>query len=543
MGTRAEARGTDRRRDRRTGERGRGGGRALALIVAALVAAASLPLPAGAQGAAEEISLDVREHTLPNGLQVLLVPRRGSPTVATYLRFKVGSVQEHNGITGIAHFLEHMMFKGTGRIGTRDYAAEAPLIASIERLQADLAVEQAKGQAADPDRLRHLRAELGATREAQRRYVIPNELSEIYRRHGAVGLNASTSHDGTQYYVQLPANRLEVWAILESDRMANPVLREWLAERDVVHEERRLRYETSPAGTLYETLRATAYLAHPYRHPVIGWPSDVEVLRPDQLAAYFRAYYAPNNAVAVLVGDLDPDATLAIIARYFGPIPAQPLPRPAITAEPEQRGERRVSVEFDAQPQVLIGYHLPALGHPDTYALSVLGSLLATGRTSRFFRALVEGKGLALSVNGGAGIQQHAGLFTIYGVPRAPHTTGALEEVIYAELGRLVAEAPSEGELLKVRNQIDVSLLRSLASHASLAAQLGNVQALTGNWRGMLESRRWMKAVTATDVQRVARQYLTPARRTVVTLVPTGGGGKRQAARSPSGGALEGEGR
>jgi predicted Zn-dependent peptidase len=505
------------------------------LLLLAGAAAGGVAAPPGARdAAADPIPIEVREHTLPNGLQILLVPRRGSPTVATYLRFKVGSVQEHNGITGIAHFLEHLMFQGTRRIGTRDHAAEAPLMATLERLQGALAAERAKGAAAEAGRVEALRAELAAARQAHRRTLIPNEISELYRRHGGVGLNASTSRDGTQYTVQLPANKLELWAFLESDRMADPVFRGFEAERDVVHEERRLRYETSPAGTLYETLYATAYLAHPYRHPVIGWPSDVDRLRPDQVAAFFRTYYAPNNAVAALVGDLDPEAALALLARYFGPIPAGPIPRPTITAEPEQRGERRVTVEFDAQPQLLMGYRIPGLGHPDTDALRVLGWLLASGRTSRFHRALVEGRGLALSVSAGAQVLQREGLFTIYGVPRAPHAAGALEAGIEDALARLAAEPPTERELTRVRNQVDVAMARTLASNAGLAAQLGNAQALAGTWRGWFESRGRMRAVTAEDVQRVARQYLTAARRTVVTLAPAGRTAGRQEAGGPS---------
>jgi predicted Zn-dependent peptidase len=487
-------------------------GGARAAVVGLWLAAA----PAGAQ----EVQLDVREHTLPNGMQVLLVPRRESPTVATYLRFKVGSVQEHNGITGIAHFLEHMMFKGTRRIGTRDYAAEAPLIERLEQLHADLDAEQAKGLAADRERLTRLKAEIAATTEAQRRYIISNELSDIYERNGGVGVNASTTHDGTQYSVQLPANKLELWAFLESDRIANPVFREFYPERDVVLEERRGRYDTSPVGKLYEVLRAVAYVAHPYRHPILGWASDIARYRPDQVREYFKTYYAPNNAVAVLVGDFDPAEALALITRYFGPIPPQPILPVPITAEPEQRGERRVTVEFDARPQVVIGYHAPAVGHPDTYPLSVLAAILGEGRTSRLYKGLVEGRGIALSANCYWGAQQHPGLFNILAVPREPRTTAEIERAVYEEIERIVKEPPTERELLRVRNQTDAELIQALDSNAGIAEEVGDAHALTGSWRYLLEARRRLKAVTAADVQRVARQYLIPSKRTVITLVP-----------------------
>ena len=477
-------------------------------------------LLAAGSAAAQEVQLDVRVHTLPNGMQVLLVPRRESPTVATYLRFKVGSVQEHNGITGIAHFLEHMMFKGTRRLGTRNYEAEAPLIEALVRLHIALDEERAKGPAADQGRITSLRAEIAATTEAQRKHIVSNELSDLYEQHGGVGVNASTTHDGTQYFVQLPANKLELWAFLESDRIANPVFREFYAERDVVMEERRGRYDTSPVGKLYEVLRAVAYVAHPYRHPILGWTSDILAYRPDQMLTYFKTYYAPNNALAVLVGDFDPAEALALVTRYFGPIPPQPIPKVLITAEPEQRGERRVAVEFDARPQVLIGYHIPALGHPDTYALSVLASLLGDGRTSRFYKGLVEGRGIALSASTYVTPQPHPGLFSILASPRAPHTTAEVERAIDEEIDRIVKEPPTERELLKVRNQTDAELIQELDSNAGIASEVGDAQALTGDWRYLLESRRRIKAVTAAEVQRAARQYLTAAKRTVVTLVP-----------------------
>jgi predicted Zn-dependent peptidase len=237
------------------------------------------------------------------------------------------------------------------------------------------------------------------------------------------------------------------------------------------------------------------------------------------MLAYFKTYYAPNNALAVLVGDFDPAAALALIARYFGPIPPQPIPQVAITAEPEQRGERRVTVEFDARPQLVIGYHIPALGHPDTYALTVLGSLLAEGRTSRFYKGLVEGRAIALSVSGGATVQPYPGIFSILAAPRAPHTPAEVERALYEEIERIVEEPPAERELLKVRNQTDAELIQALDSNSGIAEEVGDAHALTGDWRYLLESRRRIKAVTAADVQRVAREYLTASKRTVITLV------------------------
>lgn len=474
---------------------------------------------------AQEISLDVRERTLTNGMKLLIVPRRTSFTFSAYLRFKIGSAQEQAGQTGLSHMLEHMMFKGSRLIGTVDAEAEQPILEKLDRLHRELSelreVERSPFSPKNLTKKIALEKEIAEATAAQKRFIIPNEFWEIYRRHGAAGLNASTSRDGTQYYVSLPSNRLELWAFLEADRIKVPVLREFYTERAVVHEERRQRYEANPEGALSEALFAAAYAAHPYRNPVIGWPSDIEnLLRPEALR-HFKTFYAPNNAVAVLVGDLDPERTVRIIEDQFGPIPAQPSPELRITQEPPQRGERRVSLRFDAQPRMMIGYRIPAMGHADTDALQVTATVLGSGRTSRFYRGLIDGKRLAASIEASVIPLRDPGLLVISAIPRAPHTPEELEKEIDAEVERLKESSVNDKELQRVRNQLEADLIRSFRSNASLAAQLGNARALTGDWRYLLESRKRMKAVTAEDVNRVVKAYLIPENRTVATLLPT----------------------
>jgi len=474
---------------------------------------------------AQEMSLDVKEQTLKNGMTLLIVPRRGHFTFSTYLRFKAGSVQEQAGKTGLSHMLEHMMFKGTRSIGTLDAEEEELTLERLDRLHRELSelreTERSPFLHKDPTRRIALQKEIAEATAAEKELIIPNEFWEIYRRHGAVGLNASTSRDGTQYFVSLPSNRLELWATLESDRIKNPVFREFYTEREVVKEERRQRYEANPDGALSEAMIAMAFAAHPYRNPVIGWPSDLDrLLRPDALR-YFKTFYDPSNVVLVLVGDLDPERTVQIIEEQFGSIPPQPLPELSITQEPPQRGERRVSVRFDAQPRLMIGYHIPAMGHPDNYALQVAAALMGTGRTSRFYRGLVDGRRLASSIEVSVSPLRDPGLLTISATPLAPHTPEELEKEISAQIERLKEAAVADRELERVRNQLEADLVRSLRSNASLAAELGNAQAMTGDWRYILESRKRLKAVTAEDVQRVAKSYLTTDNRTVATLLPT----------------------
>lgn len=474
---------------------------------------------------AEPFHFPVTEHTLGNGMRFLIVERRDAPTFAAYIRFNVGSVNEAPGQTGIAHLLEHMMFKGTRRFGTTGDPAEYPLLERIDRLYAALQSEAAKARQdpkAPAPRLADLRKEIQAAESEAKGFIVRNELWDIYRRQGGVRLNASTSRDGTQYYISLPKNRLELWALLESDRIRHPVFREFYTEREVVREERRQRVDTSPRGQLMETALATAFTAVPYRHPVIGWPGELESLTRPQAEAYFRTYYAPNNALAVLVGDLDPTEVIRLAEQYFGPIPAQPLPASPGFAEPPQLGERRLTIEYPAEPQLLLLYQAPPLGHPDTYPLSVLGSLLGEGRTSRLHARLVEERRLATAVSAGPWFLRYAGLFLVQATPRAPHTLPDLEAAIEAELARIQSQPPDDRELQKVRNQLDASLIRTLESNAGLASTLGNAWALTDRWLAAWEDRDRLRAVTADMLVDAAKRYLLPRHRTVAQLVRGG---------------------
>ncbi|MBS1115962.1 MAG: zinc-dependent peptidase, family [candidate division NC10 bacterium] len=485
---------------------------------------------------AENFRLPVTEHTLKNGMRLLIVERRESPTFSAYIRFNVGSVNEAPGQTGLAHLLEHMMFKGTTQFGSTDPVREQPLLARIDALHATLQVERRKkrlaGAIPDPGRVAALERELAGLEEEAKRFIVRNELWEIYRRNGGTNLNASTSRDGTQYFISLPKNRLELWALLESDRMRDPVFREFYTERDVVQEERRQRVDTSPRGQLTEAAVGTAFTAVPYRHPVLGWPGDLENLNRPQAQAYFRTYYAPNNALAVLVGDLDPAEVIRVVERYFADLPPQSIPPAPILEEPPQPGERRIRVEFPAEPQVMMLYQAPPLGHADSYPLAVLGALLGDGRSSRLYKRLVEEKRLVTSIAAGPWFLQYAGLFLIQATPRAPHTLEEVEAAVEEEIAVLKMDLASPREMLKVRNQTEVETVEHLASNAGLASRLGSAWALTGNWRSLFSDQEKLTAVTAEEVRDVARRYLIPGHRTVASLVRGG----RTAARGAGAG-------
>lgn len=472
---------------------------------------------------AQEIKLDVKEHTLKNGLKVLLLERHNAPVVSTVIRFRVGSVDEHPGITGSAHLLEHMLFKGSQQFGTSNYEAEVALMKEIDKVAHEWTAEMKKIKnppyAGDQKKAEALREKLRELQGKQKEYVIKDELWETYLKNGGSGLNASTSEDGTQYFVSLPSNKLEVWAMLESDRMASPVLREFYSERDVVFEERRLRTDTQPMGKLYEQFAATAFTAHPYNWPVVGWASDISTVLREDVEEFFRIHYAPNNAIIAIVGDINPDETIKLIEKYFASIPSQTPPPPVFTEEPEQKGERRIQVEFDANPQMLIGYHMPAAAHPDQYVLDVIASVLSRGRTSRLYKSLVEEKKLCASINASSYASRYPDLFTVSTIPLAPHTTSEVEKAVYEELEKLKKEPVTDWELERTRNQLEADFIRTLNSNMGLAFQLSNWQAVTGDWKFILTLKEKRKAVTREDIIKVAQKYFIPSNRTVATLV------------------------
>ncbi len=485
-----------------------------------VVAFILIPITVSAQSLADRVV----EHTLSNGLRVLMVERHQVPTVALRIIYRVGGANEVNGNTGIAHLYEHMAFKGTKTIGTKNYAEEKLILERIETVYDAMESEKRKGIDADQERLTELAAQFESLQNEARAFVIPNEFGEIYDRNGAVGFNASTGKDVTNYMVNFPANRLPLWIAVESDRMANPVMREFYKERDVVMEERRRSVESNPGGKLYETFIATAFAAHPYGNPVLGWPSDVSNLSASETSAFFKTYYGPSNTIIAIVGDFKVDEVIPQLENAFGKIPSAPPPPLVKTIEPPQRGERRAEVVDDANPQLMIGFHKPDLHHPDDPVFDVIDSLLSMGRTSRLYKKLVVEKKIVVSVSSGAGTPgaRFPNLFMVSATPRAPHTTEEAEAAIYEELNRLKEEGPTQKELDKVITNIDASLIRSLQSNSGLAGRLSYFEAVADDWRYTMRNRDAIAKVTAEDVKRVAKAYFTKKNRTVATLVQQG---------------------
>ncbi len=480
--------------------------------------AAQTPPPSPAPGE----RLPVVRHVLGNGMTFLVLPRRQAPTVSLVVHYPVGSVNEHLGNTGIAHVLEHMLFKGSRGIGTTDHSLEAHLLAAADATRDSLLAELARA-APDTARVRHLTDATAALEDRAGAYAVPNEYDRILSAAGARGLNATTSYEATRYFVELPANRLELWFVLESDRMRNPVFRGLGTELDVVHEERRMRLETSPGGMLQTALLATAFQVHPYGVPVIGHASDLEHLTRRQVAGYFRDYYGARNAVVAVVGDVDPEQVAEWAEFHFGSVPAgNPVP-PVLAREPEQAGERRITVEFDAEPRLTIAWRAVSGLHEDAPALSMLASLLTAGRTARLYRRLITLDRSAIHVGAylGPGFA-HPGLFIVNTVPKSPHTPLELEQSIYQEINKIKDNPPNPADLARIKNQIRAGDYRRLSSNLELGMQIAESEAAFGDWRETFRLSRRLLVVTPADVQRAAVKYLKPGARTVATMVRKG---------------------
>ncbi len=497
-------------------------------LLAALVAAFAWPVGAAAQSAPAAAAVPVEEFELDNGMRFLLVSRPELTTVAAAWAAHVGSVNERPGITGLAHFFEHMMFKGTHTIGTKDIERDLEIIAEQEavqeRIRGELREQRRRwrlGEIDDPyapahrtDTLNELRAEFQELVEEQRELMVKDELDKVYTDGGGTSLNAFTSYDFTVYINQLPANRLELWFWLESDRLLNPVFREFYAERDVVYEERRLRTESTPTGRYDEQADAMFWQSHPYSWPVIGWASDLEVISKAQADEFFATYYAPNNLSAVLVGNFDAVEVRELAERYFGRLARAERPVPdVVTLEAEQLAEKRMTAACDCQPQLHVRYHAPPFGHRDGYALDVAAGVL-NGRTGRLYKEMVEGAEIAANASAFNEARKYAGVFNLRAETKGAATPEELLAAWDEIVADLVAEPVPEDELAKVRNRVSADTYRQLRDPFFLMVQLAVMDAL-GDWRYLNTVAERTKEVTAADVQRVAAKYFEPSKRLV----------------------------
>jgi len=492
-----------------------------------LGAAFFLMLP-GFLAAAEKPRIEVQELTLPNGMRFLLFERHESPTVAAGWLAHVGSVNEREGVTGISHLFEHMMFKGTKTIGTKDIETDLRIIDEQEKVQEEMRREmdlmRAKRRRGEIDDLQKPESWTPRYRELQKRFdelvaqqrqiIIKDQMDQIYTKNGGENLNAGTTEDLTLYFIRLPSNRLELWAWLESDRLLNPVFREFYSERDVVFEERRMRTESTPLGKYDEAFNALFWEAHPYKWPVVGWPSDIPSISKADADDYFGTYYAPNNLTGVMVGDFKLAELRPLLERYFGRIPrGRKDPPPVVTTEPKQLGEKRYRAEAETSPTVRVWWHGLPFAHKDRTALDLLSDVLS-GRTGRLYKGLVVGKQIANDVSASVDLKKYDGSFQVECVVKDGKDPATAEAALFEEIDKLRNEPVGAEELQKVKNQGKANAYRRLSSPFSIAIQLMFYEGL-GDWRYINTYADEVERATAADLQRVAKEHLTPENRTV----------------------------
>ena len=494
--------------------------RAPVRMLLALAAAALLLLPSAL---AQDLASRVHTATLDNGLRILLVEQHAAPVVSFDLMFDVGGIDEPPGLGGIAHMVEHMAFKGTKTIGTDHPQQEQQALTNVEILAYALDNARAAGDAALTTQLEQA---FMAAREQARSLASQAPLDGILSVNGAVGLNASTGYDYTHYVVSLPANRLELYARIYADEMSNAVFRSFYEERDVVREERRQRSEDDPQGVLLEAFLAEAFKGTPYARPLIGSARAIEGYTATEAHAFYRAFYAPGRAVLVVVGDVDPVSAMATLKRYFGAVPAHPTLHTRFPRPPAQTAERRVSVTFDAQPQLIIGYPKATYPAREAYVLDLVDALLGQGRTSRLYKRLVVLDQVASSVTTSSSFPgtRLPDAFIVYALPRAPHTTADVEAAVYDELHRLATEPVGDRELQKVKNLVRAGTLRTWSSNAGLAQNLAYNELFAGGWEHLMSDLDTYDSVTAAEIQAVARKVFTADNRTVAVLEPPKGG-------------------
>ena len=485
------------------------------------VAAAALALPAHSSLAQQ---VEPIEFTLDNGMNFLLLQRDEQPNVITAgWVTPAGSTSERPGITGVSHMLEHLLFKGTDAIGTSDPELDRQYRAQLTEIREQMRaytldvqyeryrngeIENPWDPENDTDELRELRAQMTALQDKQREITIKNEFDKIYTGNGASGMNAGTSNDFTIYYINIPSNKLELWAWMESDRLMEPSFRELDAERFVVVEERRQRLESTPTGMLDERFDSMFWVASPYNWPVIGWMSDLMAYTEDDVRTYFETHYQPANLTGVIVGDFDPADARQLVESYFGRLEnKRAAPAPIVTHDVPLMGELRFSGECDCQDQIEVRYRGVALGHPDEPALELLAAIL-NGRTGRLYASLIEEQGIAASASANSNTNQFAGTFSFSATPKGDTELEQLEAAWYEQLETIKNQPVSDTELQKVKNKARANSFRSLQDNSSLFFQLAITEAWVG-WQHMNTYPQRLQEVTPADIQRVAKNYLT----------------------------------
>ncbi len=468
----------------------------------------------------DEMKASVKEHVISNGMKFIVLERHEAPVVSFHVYADVGSANESYGITGISHLLEHMAFKGTTTVGTKDLNSELAIYKKLDPLYDRLKLERKKAKP-DQELIDELEKEFDALREKAKDYTVNNEFIDMFRQEGEAGINAYTSNDATQYINSLPSNKIEFWMSMTSDRFMNPIFREFYSEKNVVMEERRLSLETRPIGKLIEDFVATAFKAHPYHHSVVGHMSDIEGITRRDVEGYFGKYYSPSNLTVAIVGDVKAKKVFKMAEKYFGRIAGESKPEPIRTVEPEQWGERHVVVEAQSQPILIFGYHRPAATHEDDTALMAIANIVGQGRTSRLYKTLVKETKIAVETGGLNGFpgDKFPNLIAFYAVTSPGHTSDECLKLMDTEIEKILDEPISEDELTKFKRTIKKGILDEMKPNAQMAELLTYNEVIQGDWAETFDAIDRVEALTAEKVREVANKYLVKKNRTIGEIV------------------------
>ncbi|HNX98682.1 MAG TPA: pitrilysin family protein, partial [Candidatus Aminicenantes bacterium] len=438
------------------------------------------------------------------------------PIASFFTYANVGANDERYGIFGISHVMEHLAFKGTSEIGTTDAAAEKKILDRMEVVFDQIREERGK-PVVDEERIATLDKELRGMMEQAGKFVKANEFDTLLKREGGVGLNAGTSSDYTVYFFSLPSNKIELWAYLESSRFADPVLREFFKEKDVVMEERRMRTENQPVGKLLEEFLSVAFKDQPYRTSVIGPMSNLQNIAPRDVRQYFADNYGAGNLVIGVTGDVTPAQLKAMADKYFARLRPSPRNPRKVTVDPAQISERTVVIHEDSQPWLLVGYHCPEVRSPDMLKFNILNYLLTNGRTSRLYKKMVTDDKSSLAVGSFAGFpgSKYPGLYLLFVLPNSGHTNAELQAVVEKEIEQLKTVPVTEEEFRSAKTRLAADLVRQLSEPRGILMAMLQAEVLLGSWQKAFDDFDRLDKITIADIQDLATRYLTSTARVV----------------------------
>jgi len=483
----------------------------------------------------DEYEKRISEYTLSNGMQFIILEDHTAPVVSFIVCVNTGSVDEKKGETGISHLIEHLAFNGTEKAGTKNWKEEEKVLEKMDRLYDEmLSLTGSSLHPPHPDPLPYGARENKSTKKNKIALLMerfkelkekadswgePNEFGKILDKNGAVGPNAYTSNDITIYWVELPSNKIELWASLESDRLFNPVFRSFYDELEVVKEERMMRTENSPWGKLMEEFHKTAFTVHPYRNPVIGYKEDLEKMTRTKVKEFYKKHYVPSNITVVIAGDIDKENLIPVIERYFGNIPSGKKVVSLIPSEPPMEDTvRRTTITMDSEPIFLTAFPIPDINHPDMYALDILAEIIAGGRTSRLYKRLVKEDRTAISTGAWCRSAKYPSLFYIWAIPAKGHTNKEVEDTIIEEIEKIKQNGITEDELEGAKARLTMDVITGLKERRGLAEQIAIYKVLTGDWRNLFRYIERIEKLTTSDVMAVMERYIRTDRRIVGTV-------------------------